>query len=76
MTTVLLVPGLGNSGLQHWQTKWAERYHYPRVEQHDWEQPVRADWVQALHEAIQQTTGRVVLVAHSLGCSTVAHWAQ
>lgn len=76
MTTVLLVPGLGNSGPQHWQTKWAERYQYPRVEQHDWEQPVRADWVQALREAIQKTTGEVVLVAHSLGCSTVAHWAQ
>jgi predicted alpha/beta hydrolase family esterase len=76
MTTILLVPGLGNSGPQHWQTKWAEHYHYPRVEQHNWEQPVCTDWVQALHEAISQANGRVVLVAHSLGCSTVAHWAE
>jgi predicted alpha/beta hydrolase family esterase len=76
MTTVLLVPGLGNSGPQHWQTKWAERYHYSRVEQQDWEQPVRTDWVQTLHEAISQAPDKVVLVAHSLGCSTVAHWAQ
>ncbi|MGI4820555.1 MAG: RBBP9/YdeN family alpha/beta hydrolase [Janthinobacterium lividum] len=76
MTTVLLVPGLGNSGSQHWQTKWAEHYRYPRVEQHDWEQPVCTDWVQALHEAIGQVNGEVILVAHSLGCSTVAHWTQ
>jgi predicted alpha/beta hydrolase family esterase len=76
MTTVLLVPGLGNSGSQHWQTKWAEHYRYPRVEQHDWEQPVCTDWVQALHEAIGQVNGEVILVAHSLGCSTVAHWAK
>jgi predicted alpha/beta hydrolase family esterase len=79
MTTILLVPGLGNSGPQHWQTKWAERYHYPRVAQHNWDNPICADWVKTLHEAIGQASqagGGVVLVAHSLGCGTVAHWAQ
>jgi len=76
MTTVLLVPGLGNSGPQHWQTFWAQRYHYPRVEQADWQHPVGPTWVQALDDAIGQVAGPVLLVAHSLGCATVAHWAQ
>ena len=39
MTTILLVPGLGNSGPQHWQTLWAQRHHYPRVQQANWHQP-------------------------------------
>jgi predicted alpha/beta hydrolase family esterase len=29
-----------------------------------------------LHDTVQRCTGPVVLVAHSLGCHTVAHWAD
>jgi predicted alpha/beta hydrolase family esterase len=76
MTTVLLVPGLGNSGPQHWQTLWEQRHHYPRVEQADWDQPAGPEWVQTLAKTIAQIPGPVVLVAHSLGCATVAKWAQ
>lgn len=76
MTTVLLVPGLGNSGPLHWQTFWAQRYHYPRVAQADWEQPSGPDWVAALAAAIAQAAPPVVLVAHSLGCATAVKWAR
>ena len=76
MTTVLLVPGLGNSGPQHWQSFWERAYHYPRVQQADWEQPTGPEWVQTLADTIAQAQGQVVLVAHSLGCSTVARWAR
>jgi predicted alpha/beta hydrolase family esterase len=76
MATILLIPGLGNSGPQHWQTYWEQRYHYPRVVQADWEQPAGPAWVAALAAAIAQAPAPVVLVAHSLGCSTVAKWAQ
>ncbi|OUJ73073.1 RBBP9/YdeN family alpha/beta hydrolase [Hymenobacter crusticola] len=74
--TILLVPGLSNSGPQHWQSLWAAFYQYPRVEQQEWDHPRCADWVQGLHEAILRAEAPVVLVAHSLGCSTVGHWAQ
>jgi predicted alpha/beta hydrolase family esterase len=76
MTTILLVPGLGNSGPQHWQTLWEQRHHYSRVQQADWDQPVGPEWVQALADTIARRPGPVVLVAHSLGCATVAKWAQ
>ncbi len=76
MTTVLLVPGLGNSGPRHWQTLWEQRYHYPRVAQADWQHPAGPEWVRALDAAIRQVGGPVLLVAHSLGCATVAKWAQ
>jgi predicted alpha/beta hydrolase family esterase len=74
---VLLVPGLFNSGPDHWQSCWERtRGDCARVLQRDWETPVRADWVAALDEAVAQMRAPPVLVAHSLGCCAVAHWAQ
>ena len=76
MTSVLLLPGLWNSGPEHWQSFW-EREHPEcrRVLQTDWEAPRRADWVAGLEAAIAGTRGRVVLAAHSASCALVAHWA-
>ncbi|MBT2558692.1 alpha/beta hydrolase [Hymenobacter sp. ISL-91] len=74
--TLLTVPGLGSSGPAHWQTHWEQHYGCRRVEQHDWEHPVCTDWVAALDAAVSAAApGPVVLVAHSLACATVAHWA-
>lgn len=74
--TVLIVPGYTNSGPAHWQTLW-QRDHpeYVRVEQRDWDHPQRTEWVATLDVAIASATLPVALVAHSLGCMTVAHWA-
>ncbi|TGE23325.1 RBBP9/YdeN family alpha/beta hydrolase [Hymenobacter metallicola] len=74
--TVLTVPGLGSSGPLHWQSLWEQHYGYSRVEQQEWEAPVCADWVQGLEQAVQAAAGPVVLVAHSLACSTIAYWAR
>src|SRR5690242_6155145 len=75
-TSVLIVPGYSNSGPEHWQSLW-EREHpdYRRVVQRDWYRPERAAWVSALSAAVAQAAHPVVLVAHSLGCITVAYWA-
>jgi predicted alpha/beta hydrolase family esterase len=78
---VLMVPGLWNSGPQSWQTLWqAEHPEYRRVMQRDWEHPVCKEWVRTLDEYVSATSDDdgvdgVVLVAHSLGCATVVHWA-
>jgi predicted alpha/beta hydrolase family esterase/GNAT superfamily N-acetyltransferase len=72
---VLIVPGLHGSGPRHWQTAWErERGDCQRVEQRDWQNPRCAEWVATLDDAIAATDGPLVLVAHSLGCVTVAHW--
>lgn len=72
------VPGLGSSGPAHWQT-WLEQTdpaHFTRIGQREWDAPDRADWVETLAQALAgQDLRRVVLVAHSLGCATIAHWA-
>lgn len=71
------MPGLGNSGPDHWQTHF-ERSNpdFIRIEQRDWDAPDRHDWVAALERALAgEHLGNVVLIAHSLGCATIAHWA-
>jgi len=76
-STILILPGLGNSGPQHWQSVWERKYGFLRVEQQDWETPVRTDWTAKLNETISQVeTENIILVAHSLACTTVAYWAQ
>ena len=75
MASVLILPGFENSGPAHWQSRWeAEHPEYRRVEQSDWFQPQVGDWVGTLAAAIAAAPEPVVLVAHSLGCVTVAHW--
>jgi uncharacterized protein len=76
MATILVIPGLSGSGAEHWQTVW-ERLdaRCVRVEQRDWEAPVCTEWCARLEEAVTAAHDDVVLVAHSLGCLLVAHWA-
>lgn len=73
---VMTVPGYTSSGPEHWQTLW-ERANpsFRRVVQKDWDFPVKRDWVESLNQAVAAEEGPVCLVAHSLGCATVAHWA-
>ncbi len=73
---ILIVPGYTNSGPDHWQTRWQSKLSTARrVEQADWSNPDRDDWVEALAAAVDAATRPVVLVAHSLGVSTVVHAA-
>ena len=72
---VLLLPGWQNSDADHWQSRWEQRYGYTRVQQHDWQRPLRGDWSIQLQEAVLESEREVVLVAHSLGCILTAWWA-
>lgn len=73
---LLMLPGYGNSGPLHWQSRWEALHpHVVRVQQRDWDFPVCAAWVATLDAAVCDAGAGVVLVAHSLGCLTVAHWA-
>lgn len=77
MTTILILPGWQNSGPEHWQSLWLKKYpNAIKVEQKDWMYPKKEEWVAGLNTAVAQMDGEVVLVAHSLGCPTIAHWVQ
>lgn len=74
--SALILPGLGDSGPEHWQSEWERRDHScRRVVQTEWNAPNRADWVSCLDAAIVGVMQSVVLVAHSTACPLVAHWA-
>jgi predicted alpha/beta hydrolase family esterase len=73
--TLVVVPGLGDSGPQHWQSSWAEETPRAlRVRQRDWDHPALADWIETLDQTVKAASSPPVLVAHSLGCALVAHW--
>jgi predicted alpha/beta hydrolase family esterase len=73
----LIVPGWQGSADDHWQTHWQNSLpNSVRVEQADWLKPRRENWVGELQRAIAADSSPVILIAHSLGCVTVAHWAQ
>ncbi|MFD3001741.1 RBBP9/YdeN family alpha/beta hydrolase [Pontibacter toksunensis] len=76
--TILIVPGLGSSGPQHWQTLWGRQHpEFFRVEQHDWETPHCSDWMTMLDKTVMQhDPAEVIVVAHSLACIAVAIWAR
>ncbi len=74
--TILVLPGWQNSSPAHWQSRWELLHGYTRVQQHNWMQPLRGDWMMQLEEAVLAATTPVVLVAHSLGCMLTAAWAQ
>ncbi len=73
---VLMLPGWQGSGPDHWQSRWEALHGYARVEQHDWQQPRRGDWLARLDETVIDSERPVLLVAHSLGCVLVAAWAR
>src|SRR3990167_6505060 len=74
---VLVLPGFGNSGPGHWQTLWEERHPtWRRVELSQWDAPRCVDWISVLNTYIRRCETPPILIAHSLACLLVAHWAQ
>ncbi|HVX50116.1 MAG TPA: alpha/beta hydrolase [Chitinophagaceae bacterium] len=76
-STILILPGLNNSGDGHWQTIWQNRYGFKRVAQRDWDNPVCDEWINTIDvEVAKHDAANVILVAHSLANTTVAAWAR
>jgi len=73
---VLIIPGLNNSGPQHWQSLWERDFNFERVIQQDWDTPECDDWIKAIDLAVGRHNGNVILVGHSLACATIVIWAQ
>lgn len=74
--TILILPGYADSGPDHWQSHW-ERADpsWRRVVQDDWLEPRLEEWLAALERHVAACPAPPVLVAHSLACALVAHWA-
>lgn len=76
MRGLAIIPGIGNSGEAHWQTHWENSVPGTRrLSVTDWDRPVLADWITGLDRLVADFAEPPLLVAHSLGCLLVAHWA-
>ncbi|HET9717803.1 MAG TPA: alpha/beta hydrolase [Pseudolabrys sp.] len=72
----LVLPGLANSGVDHWQSYWCLSFrNATRVLQDDWDSPKRDSWLERLDATIEGGSRPVILICHSLSCTLAAHWA-
>ncbi|MDP3896720.1 MAG: alpha/beta hydrolase [Mesorhizobium sp.] len=68
---IIIVPGYGDSGDAHWQTRWTSKLSTARrVLQNDWMAPDPAGWAIAVANAVNSSERPAVLVAHSLGIAS------
>lgn len=74
-SNVLVLPGWHGSGPTHWQTRWVRQHGYGLVDEHDWERPLRGDWLARLEDTVLGCDEPAVLVAHGLGCLQAAAWS-
>ncbi|OUY07700.1 RBBP9/YdeN family alpha/beta hydrolase [Acinetobacter populi] len=67
----VIVPGVGGSDQDHWQS-WLQRHlsDSSRVEQQDWNLPILNQWVDQFYQHVRQLNRPVRIVAHSFGCLT------
>ena len=67
----LIVPGVGGSEYQHWQS-WLQRQltSCSRIQQQDWNQPVLNNWVARWVATVEQIQQPLQIIAHSFGCLT------
>lgn len=74
--SVLVVPGIGNSGPSHWQSLWqAAHSDWRRLSVEAWDDVVCDEWTSQIERQVPAVAKDTVLVAHSLGCLAVVHWA-
>lgn len=72
---LLIIPGLGDSGENHWQSFWLKKFvNSTKVIQDNWEEPQLEQWLYNLNKAILKLEQPTILVAHSLAVSLVIHW--
>jgi len=74
--TLVIAPGHGNSGPEHWQSV-LERAHpgAVRVQQKHWNLPLRRPWVAGLERTMRHVHQPAILIGHSAGVSTIVSWA-
>jgi serine hydrolase len=77
MRHMIVLPGIGGSGEDHWQSLWEKAEpQFVRFQPTNWDKPDLRDWIQSLDRAVSNCTLPPVLVAHSLACLLVVHWAR
>ena len=71
MVHTVIVPGVGGSEAQHWQS-WLQQQlvSSSRVQQKHWDRPVLNEWVAQFVKTVATIEAPIQIVAHSFGCLT------
>jgi len=72
------IPGYGGSSEEHWQTYFERSLpNCERIEQANWDKPECSEWVKTVADKITAwKDSDIIIIAHSLGCITLAHWVD
>ncbi len=74
---ILILPGLGDSDADHWQSYWLNKFDTAtKLVQENWDEPKLVDWLNELKKFIKKIDSPTILVAHSLAVPLVMHWAS
>jgi predicted alpha/beta hydrolase family esterase len=77
MTEFIVLPGIGGSDDNHWQTHWErDNPAMRRFAPANWDAPDFTNWMAALELAVAAAKAPPLLIAHSLSCLLVAHWQK
>ncbi|MGV8883308.1 MAG: RBBP9/YdeN family alpha/beta hydrolase [Rhodoglobus sp.] len=72
--TIITLPGIGGSGVDHWQSHWErESTGFQRFSPASWDEPDFEDWFAAVGRSVP--TEPTILVAHSLACLVAVRWS-
>ncbi len=72
---VLTLPDWKGAPAAHWLTQWEQQHGLRRVTQHDWQRPLRGDWMMQLQEMVLAHE-HCHLLAHGLGAHLIDAWLR
>lgn len=73
---IVLVPGLYDSDVDHWQSHWQRRFPFwRRVTLRNWSEPDILRWTDAIRRCLADCRRPAVLVGHSMGALASARFA-
>lgn len=76
MTELITLPGYSGSRPDHWQSLWElANPGIKRFTPESYDPPELENWIAALEQAVSSCQTPPILIAHSLSCLLVAHWA-
>ncbi len=73
------IPGLNNSGADHWQTRFenSDPTGFRRVDQESWDQPDCESWINRIENDLKGLNySELILVGHSIGCIAILKWYE
>ena len=69
---LIFLPGLGNSGPDHWQSRWQARLSTARrLDLPEWDAPECAAWASRITQSVAAAQRPIVFIAHDLGCNAL-----